>query len=167
MLKVAGLIILIISGTLKGISISEKYLKRVRFLNSYINFLIHLKSEISYTGKTLFEILKNYSCPKPLETRLNKCLTDSKFNSFENSWENAFSDISYETGITNDETAMIINFGKELGNYNIQEQISHINHYINLFQIKIKDAQNKLNSKGKLTIILGICISFAIALILI
>ncbi len=116
MLKVAGLIILIISGTLKGISISEKYLKRVRFLHSYINFLIHLKSEISYTGKTLFEILKNYSCPKPLETRLNKCLTDSKFNSFENSWENAFSDISYETGITNDETAMIINFGKELGN---------------------------------------------------
>lgn len=167
MLKVAGLIILIISGTLKGISISEKYLKRVRFLHSYINFLIHLKSEISYTGKTLFEILKNYSCPKSLETRLNKCLTDSKFNSFENSWENAFSDISYETGITNDETAMIINFGKELGNYNIQEQISHINHYINLFQIKIKDAQNKLNSKGKLTIILGICISFAIALILI
>lgn len=167
MLKTAGLIILIISGTLKGISISGKYLKRVRFLHSYINFLIHLKSEISYTGKTLFEILKNYSCSNPLKTRLNQCLNSSMFNSFEDSWKNAFSDISYETGITDDETAMIINFGKELGNYNIQEQINHINHYINLFQIKIKDAQNKLNSKGKLPIIMGICISFAIALILI
>lgn len=143
---------------------SEKYSKRVKFLRSYIDFLIHLKSQISYSGKTLSEILSNYSCPQILETRLKKCLQNS--DSFEDSWKNAFSDVYVETGISIEENSMIINFGREIGKYDISQQMNHIDYSIDFFQNHIKDALNNLNSKGKLPIILGVCLSFAVALIL-
>lgn len=155
---------MILSGAMKGILISEKYSKRVQFLRSYINFLIHLKSEISYSGKTLFEILSSYSCQKILKSRINKCLQN--LDSFENSWKRAFSDIAYEASITAEENSMILNFGREIGKYDISEQINHINYSLDFFQNDIKDAQNNLNSKRKLPIIIGVCLSFAVALIL-
>ena len=166
MLKTIGLIILILSGTLKGVTVSEKYSKRVRFLRSYIDFLIHLKSQISYSEKTLFEILKNYSCPQILKTRLNKCLQNFDSDSFENLWKNAFLDAYIETGITSEENSMIINFGKEIGKYDVSEQINYISYSLDFFQNHIKDALDNLNSKGKLPIIIGVCLGFAVALIL-
>ena len=87
-------------------------------------------------------------------------------DSFENLWKNAFLDAYIETGITSEENSMIINFGKEIGKYDISEQINYINYSLDFFQNHIKDALNNLNSKGKLPIIIGVCLGFAVALIL-
>ncbi len=166
-MKFVGMIIVVLSGALAGISVSEKYSKRVKFLRSYIDLLMHLKSEISYSEKTILEILKNYCCDNFLKSKLNLCLKETEIKSLANSWEHVFSNINSETGITKEENSMIINFGKELGSYSISEQINHINHYLDLFNIHIRDAESQLRNKGKLPIIMGICLSFAASLMFI
>lgn len=166
-MKFVGMIIVVLSGALAGISVSEKYSKRVKFLRSYIDLLMHLKSEISYSEKTILEILKNYCCDNFLKSKLNLCLKETEIKSLANSWEHVFSNINSETGITKEENSMIINFGKELGSYSISEQINHINHYLDLFNTHIRDAESQLRNKGKLPIIMGICLSFAASLMFI
>lgn len=166
-MKFVGMIIVVLSGALAGISVSEKYSKRVKFLRSYIDLLMHLKSEISYSEKTILEILKNYCCDSFLKSKLNLCLKEAKTKSLKDSWEYVFSNINSETGITKEENSLIVNFGQELGNYSISEQINHINHYLGLFNIHIRDAEDQFKNKSKLPIIMGICLSFAAGLMFI
>ena len=78
MIKIIGIIILVISGTLGGYAVSEKYARKVSFLSQLTDFMLNLKTEIRYSGKPLCEILENYSCGDPLKQYINICINHLK-----------------------------------------------------------------------------------------
>ena len=158
---------MLISGTLGGLAVSEKYFKRVDFLRSYINFLIYLKNEIRYSQKNILEIIKSYSVRGDLSICFKKFIENMKENSFQKSWVNAFVECSNVIGIDSQEEKEILNFSKNFGSCDIEGQITYLNHSLETFGDFLNIALESKKKKGNIPVVLGLGISLCIVLMLI
>ncbi len=146
---------------------SEKYTKKVNFLRQYMDLIFNLKTDIRYCAKPLGEILKNYSCDEPLNRYLSKCIDYLKEKPFSDSWKDAFSNLTQETGISEEEAQIILNFGAELGNCDVEGQLNYLDHNLNIIKNHLSEAIENRKTKGKLPIILGAGLSLSVALLFI
>ena len=159
---------LIFSGILGGYSAAIKLIKKVNFLEGYIEFINICENEIRFTGNPLSEIIKNYSREGIFSSYLIKCYEYiSLGQSFPSSWNKAFSDIDKTLSVPKEVKEIIINFGLGLGANDINGQISHCKYNYELILPYLKSSIEERKSKGKLYIILGTCIGAMIALFLI
>jgi stage III sporulation protein AB len=167
MIKIIGIIALVMSGVSGGFAVSEKYTRRVNFLRQFTDLILSLKTEIRYSGKPLYEILKSYSCEEPLSSYIIKCTSCLKEKSFGESWKGAFADSAEKSGVLGEEAEIIMNFGNELGNCDIEGQINYLDHNLSIIKNYLSEAMENRKSKGKLPIILGAGLSLSVALLFI
>ena len=155
------------SGILGGFAVSEKYTVKVIFLRQFVDLIINLKTEIRYSQKPLYEILKSCSCGEPLRRYINSCVSHLKEKCFEDSWKEAFANLSKETGISKEKADVIINFGNELGSCDTQGQINYLEHNLNIIKTYLNEAIENKKTKGNLPIVLGASLSLSIAILFI
>ncbi len=158
---------MLISGTLGGLAVSEKYFKRVDFLRSYINFLIYLKNEIQYSQKNILEIIKSYSVRGDLNTYFTNFIENMEKNSFQKSWVNAFSGCSSVVGIDLQEEKEVLNFSKNFGSCDIKGQVTYLNHSLKTFENFLNIALESKKKKGNIPVVVGVGMSLCTALLFI
>ena len=59
-MKILGIIFLVFAGGMVGTIFWRRSLEHIKFLEAYISLILEIKTEIKYTQKTLFQILKGY-----------------------------------------------------------------------------------------------------------
>jgi len=166
-IKILGLFIVIISCSLMGVSVYEKYYRRTVFLKSYLEFIIYLKNEINYKQNQIFSVLENYNSSTSINFYISKLLNYLKKYPLEYSWSKTFEKISSENGVSQDEENIIKEFGKQLCSLDLEMEINILHHHIETLKIHLNEAIDVKKSKGKLPIILGLSIGFFIAIIFI
>lgn len=141
---------------------------RVRFIEEYMEFIKAVQNEIRYSGNYLENILKNQNQDGIFYPYLKKCLTYiSDGKPFPVAWEKTFSSAESRSIISEDLSRIIIGFGLKLGTNDIEGQMSHCEYSYNLAIPYLQRAREEKRTKGKLYRVFGICISSAVALLLI
>lgn len=142
-------------------------LEHIKFLEAYISLILEIKTEIKYTQKTLFQILKGYGSGKFLSPVIDKCLEFSENCSFEIAWQKSFSSLCKSYFLNSEEENLVKDFALKLGSSDITSQENYCDYNISLVKPFLKTAlENKAKNKN-LPIVLGFCISLIISIVLI
>lgn len=142
-------------------------LEHIKFLEAYISLILEIKTEIKYSQKTLFQILKGYGSGKFLSPIIEKCLKFSENCSFETAWQKAFSGLGKNYFLSSEEENLVKNFALKLGSSDITSQENYCDYNISLVKPFLETAlKNKAKNKN-LPIVLGFCISLIVSIVLI
>lgn len=163
LLKIAGIIIFLISSILMGYYISHKLTLRVEFLRKYLSFTKYIETEIRFSADLIYELIKKYKATGIMERFISEiCFNMEKGNSVSNSWELALLKISKNSGLHSGDIEVIHSFGKNLGQNDIQGQMAYCNLTSDLISSCLNAAKENKVKKGKLYFMLcffsGLCI---------
>lgn len=166
-MKILGIIFLVFAGGMVGMAFWRRSLEHIKFLEEYISLILEIKTEIKYTRKTLFQILKGYGSGKFLSPVIDKCVEFSRTCSFETAWQKAFSRLSKNYFLSSEEENLVKNFALKLGGSDAVLQENYCDYNISLMKPFLETAlKNKAKNKN-LPIILGFCISLIVSIVLI
>lgn len=166
-MKILGIIFLVFAGGMVGTAFWRRSLEHIKFLEEYISLILEIKTEIKYTRKTLFQILKGYGSGKFLSPVIDKCVEFSRTCSFETAWQKAFSRLSKNYFLSSEEENLVKNFALKLGGSDAVSQENYCDYNISLMKPFLETAlKNKAKNKN-LPIILGFCISLIVSIVLI
>lgn len=141
--------------------------EHIKFLEAYISLILEIKTEIKYTQKTLFQILKSYGGGKFLSPIIKKCLKFSETCNFETAWQKAFSGIGKNYFLSSEEENLVKNFALKLGSSDVTSQENYCDYNISLVKPFLEAALKEKAKNKNLPIILGFCISLIISIVLI
>lgn len=167
MLKIIGIILVILSGVLVGLSLSFRSAMHISFLREYIKFISYVKTEIKYTQRPLLQILENYSCNEFLFNQVNNCVVLSQKYSLDYAWKLTFSNLYFKYGVSLEEENIIKKFFSQLGNSGVDSQINYCDYNISIIKPYLEKLIETKNKDEKLPVVLGVCISLMLILIVI
>lgn len=142
-----------------GYKYGDSYKIKQNFYNEFLNFLIHLKSQINFLKMNLLEIIDNYQTK---DKNLKKILNDFKENILNDNEININLSI-----LTNEEKLEFQTFFNGLGKSDLLSQNEFIEKNIEIFEKKLEQ-KRALNLKyGVMYKKLGILFAFFICIVLI
>lgn len=145
------------TGSLKA----KKLYRRRDFLDNFLAFLGTLKTNIRYSGADIFTLL---------EASADGCGTAwlSGFSLERSEPETAWKrrvDALCDTGDKTDKS-LLLDFGSQLGKTDLEGQLSHIERYQKLFELRLENAAEEIAKKSKLYRAMGLFIGISAALIM-
>ncbi len=151
---------------LTGIMISNKYINRTVQLCEMKKALNFFEAKIEYTYEPLSDIFVEISNNVKLEigSIFKVAAVKMKEISAREAWEYAV-DIS-ETALTTKDLDIVKDFGKTLGQTNLQGQLSKIKLTLDFLNGQIEEAQNEENKNKKLYKTLGVLTGAGLVIIL-
>lgn len=141
--------------------------EHIKFLEAYISLILEIKTEIKYTQKTLFQILKGYGRGNFLSHIVENCLKLSKTCSFETAWQKAFSGLDKKYYLSVEEEALVKNFALRLGGSDVSSQENYCDYNISLIRPYLEAAVKNKSRNKNLPVVLGFCFSLIISIVLI
>ena len=161
MIKIIGSFFVIVSTTLIGKSFCNYSNEKLKFLEDFKDFVFFAKNEIEYKKLHPSLIIKNFYCNSKLKIFFQRCsdmLKNEK--NFQSIWKQIFQNCPY------DDSQIILNFGKNLGSYDVENQIETCNLVINNITPHIDKIKNQIKDKEKISTILGICSGAIISILM-
>ena len=167
MLKIMGLMMIVLTGSLSGIYFSQKLSEKLQFLEECIEFMMIVETEIRYTRLYIPEIICKYEGEKSFRLCLKICLDYIKSGlELPSAWTKAFLSKKYAPLINDEQRRIIIDFGCGLGTNDIDGQTAHCRYYQELIKPQVKSAFEDKRVKSRLYVILGTCLGIAVELLL-
>lgn len=166
MLKIAGMIAIVISTSLYGISKSDRLKKRCDELNLINHMLEDFIIEISFKALPLFEIVKTLK-KKPMYKKLT-LLTNvdcSLEKPFYRAWEESID--SMQSSLEKNDIVLLKSFGATLGKSDINGELSNIEIFKSDFLKLETKAIEEYSKKSKLYRSLGVLSGVFISIMLI
>jgi stage III sporulation protein AB len=171
-IKIIGSLIIIISSTYYGISISKKYVKRVENIRNFQISLKIIESEISFLQTPVIEVFEKVDMN--LGGRVGKVFKDTvlkyKKNKgiiISNLFENELVKAKEELFLNKEDIEVISSFCRQLGLSDINNQINIINHAYCKLELNEKEAQADKEKNVKLIRSLGLLFGVMLVLIFI
>ena len=163
-------LLLIISGSTGiGFILSNRYVERVRELNSLSNLINILQNKIKFTQKPLSELFEEISKINTNNNISQIFLAASKrlkTGKSEQAWSDAISEQKFFLNLTNEDLSLIEPLGNVLGKTDIDGQMSEINQFSLVLGEQIKKANEERSKNEKMCKSLGTIIGLAIAVII-
>lgn len=160
MIKIIGSLILIISGALIGKNLCNNIKNKIKFLEDFKKFVFYSKCEIEFKKTSPKNITENFECNSVLKKFFkNLIYLIQNGENFPGAWEKTFKICKF------DENKIILNFGKEFGSYNLENQIETCNLALNNISFVIKNLKKDIDKNEKLFTYLGACFGVIICII--
>lgn len=159
-----GILLLIAAGTAAGYVQSHRLSQRVVLLEETLRFLNAAQTEIRYSAADVAEIVQRHGSGL---TFLRQCAAYCREGTdFHTAWEAGVCAGSKGTGLTEQDRALLRDFGDGFGTSDVEGQLSHFRLYAELFGDRLERAREEKTSKGKLYLMLGSFSGIAMALFL-
>lgn len=166
-LKLIGLFLISVAGSLVGINASLRLKLRVDFLEKYIALMYETKTRIRLSACDIRELFKSDSGFEPIDFLTSEFTRNIKKKSTaKNAWKTAVDSSFKRYRISKIDKDLISEFGTDFGQNDIDGEINHINLHIALLEDRLKKARTELAQKGKLYRTLGIFGGITISLIM-
>lgn len=135
---------------------SHRLSVRVMFLQQYLSFLDYIETEIRYSKKLIYEIIKSYTSQNELSYFL-RCICNNIQNnlSFNIAWKDAVYKLPDYYGLQPQDKEFISDFGRQLGTTDTQGQVSLCQLNKAFVTSALEIAKNEKSKKSKLYFILG------------
>ena len=165
-MKYLCVVIIILGSGFIGKIIEEKYNKRVKIYNILINFANFTHINIYNLHESIINVINKFIDTVSKEFKndfeIIKILIINNKVSIEN-----IKKIKMFNDMNNAELLDINNFFNELGKNNLELQISFIENYKHIFEIKHSDAISAKTKKGNISFKMSICIGLMFSIIII
>lgn len=150
-----------------GYMVSHRLLIRVRFLQQYLQFLSYIETEVRFSKRLIYEIIKNYSNENEFGSFLNT-VCDNVENSIplDKAFENAIHKLPACYGLLKQDIEFICEFGRELGGSDTEGQIELCRLNKSLISSALQSAREEKNKKSKLYLMLGSSFGICLTIIL-
>ena len=158
---------LILSGTIAGCMASRRLSMRVDFLNQYIKFISFCETQMRFSAIPIIEILKRQECVQGISPFIKSCIKNMENGlPFSKAWEESLSKINKDTGLLVEDINLIKDFGLNLGESDVEGQLSHCELNIKLMNEILDSANENKQKKGRIYIMLGVFSGIAITLLM-
>ncbi len=171
-LKIIGSIIVITASSFIGVFISKDCSKRPLQLKLLQSLIQMLENEIRFLSNYIPDAFKRISesVDNPVteffRATIDNLNNDSGLNASQ-AWEMAISSNIYKTALNREDRDILINFGKMLGNSDIEGQIKNIGFVLHQLSLQEKKAEENKKKNETLYKTLGFLGGIAVVLILI
>lgn len=155
MFKIILCMIVVICSTMVGYSYSMKLQKRKKVLGSFVLELKKCSAQIRYSCRSLSSIF--------VDNFMNVVFTDEE--PFEVQWNEMLK--NYQKILDDEDVNILSEFAKILGTSDVTTEITNIDMYVEMLQLRIADADNNILLKGKLYKTLGFSLGLTIAILMI
>jgi|SRR5690625_2208777 len=168
-MKIIASLIIIITSTLFGIDISNKYRKRIIHLRLCIQSLQLLETEMEFSQPTIQEIFIKLSHHSlfPLSLfyeRLNEILKTNIDDFFE-IWSIEVDQLHKVTSLSNEDIEIFKQVGKYIGIYHLNQQKKQIQLSINYLENQLEEALEQYRKFGNMALILGLLIGILLVIL--
>lgn len=168
MLKILGCLLIILSSVFCASNYCTNLKKRISGLSFFIRLLELFKIKIEYEQSTVLQIIDGLvdecdtfgfleDCSKNISTGL----------SLKSAWEKSLNDKGNELGLTKDDASLLRKFCNELGETDLEGQISNISLYVQLLNKKLTDLENTVKDKSRVAINTGFFTGLIVSILLI
>lgn len=171
-LKIIGSIIVVTSSSLIGYLVSKDCSKRPLQLRILQNMIQMLENEIRFLSSYIPDAFKRISesVDNPVAeffiAAFGNLNNDSSLNASQ-AWEMAISSNIHKTALNREDRDILINFGKMLGNSDLEGQLKNIGFVLNQLCLQEKKAEENKKKNETLYKTLGFLGGIAVVLVLI
>lgn len=160
MIKIIGSLIIVVSSVLIGKNFCKLFKDKIEFLEDFRKFVFFAKNEIEFNKTGPKVIVERFECNSFLKKFFKNliCLVQNG-ESFPGAWEETFRICKFDDNDT------ILNFGKELGSYNLENQLENCNLAVNKLSVMIQKSREYIEKNEKLFTYLGLCLGIIICII--
>ena len=144
MLKIIGILLLAGVIVFYGFSLSAKYSKRIKVLETMVMFIDYTENQIRYLGHSITKIIDDAISSERFNS-LSFIKTINVGSLIDINIDNHNSSILSNTDIEH-----IKSFFSELGSNDIEGEIAHCKLYKELLRNDLEDAKSNYNNKGRL-----------------
>ncbi|MBQ9679895.1 MAG: stage III sporulation protein AB [Ruminococcus sp.] len=155
MLKLFLCLLILFSGALLGIHLSQRLNRRREVLTAFEGLFHRAAIQIEYNAGDLCEIFSDNFAGFPFDRN----------NVFSIQWSCFINSFSYV--LTKDEITLLLGFTDGLGTSDCESQIKHIKLYTHLLQEQIIKAREDIKVKSKMYRIVPLSAGIALALLMI
>lgn len=163
-LKIIGGLLLVLSGFSTGWFCSKKLSMRKDFFKRIISFVTNLSTQLRYSTSDIFTLVSLSANTSGLNLFEISNETGAPFYRI---WSERVNAISVKFGLKKCDTALLFEFGEQLGKTDVDGQLKHLELYEALFKKQLTDAENEINKKSKLYKTMGFFVGTAAALMII
>lgn len=168
-MKIIASLIIMITSTLFGVDISNKYRKRIIHLRLCIQSLQLLETEMEFSQPTIQEIFAKLSHHSlfPLSKfyqRLNKALLANVDDFFE-IWCIEVDELQKNTALQQQDIEIFKQVGKYIGIYHLNQQKKQIQLSIHYLKSQLEEALEQYRKFGNMALILGLLIGILIVIL--
>ena len=168
-MRIVGIIMLFFVPVIISYNSVDKISKRIIELKCCLIMLNEIKTRIAYSITTVADIISELSISdayRPLSF-LKESIWSNKDESFANKWKISVEKFSEICGMTKSDCELLLQFGQGLGISDLENQLSHIELYKDMFSRQLVDATDNAGSKKRLYLSIGIILGCATIIILI
>ena len=164
MIKLAGILLLLITSATVGFIESYKLSLRVEQLERFLRFVTTVQSEIQFSSIPVRQLIaKHREDMKLLEFCHQYCEEQQDFPS---AWRQATVKGTKGCGLQKKDVQMISDFGIALGSTDLAGQAAHCQLTAQLLENQLEMARQEKGKKAKLYSMLGIFFGVAMALVI-
>ena len=168
-IKYIILFLIFIASSMLGKLLSKKYEERLEELEELKTALNFFKTKIKFTYNTIPEIFKEISenTTQNVSYIFKSTIKNLKENTIFKAFDKAIDDSRNITNLTDEDARVLKLLSKQLGNTDIEGQVSQIEITENFLDVQIKQAQEEKDKNQKLYQKLGTTIGLVIVILLV
>ena len=168
-IKYIILFLIFIASSMLGKLLSKKYEERLEELEELKTALNFFKTKIKFTYNTIPEIFKEISenTTQNVSYIFKSTIKNLKENAISKAFDKAIDDSRNTNNLTDEDARVLKLLSKQLGNTDIEGQVSQIEITENFLDVQIKQAQEEKDKNQKLYQKLGTTIGLVIVILLV
>lgn len=153
--------VLLLSGQL----VNRRMKKRVSSLEELIIFIEGINSQISFSKRSITDIITELSCFGGIKLKTICDLSDSENPDFSEKWKNSVEKFSSDDCLKKEDEKILLSFGRSLGVTDLQGQSNNCRLHISMLEKQLEKARKELEEKSKTNSALSLFMALAVIII--
>ncbi len=139
--------------------------KRIVSLRELIILIENIDSQISYSKKTIQEIIREFTHSADTELKTMSELIRCENGNFSDNWQNCVKKFSGEDCINKEDEKILLSFGKILGVTDVNGQKGNCRLHKVMLEKRLKDAEEKIKEKSRVNTAVSFFLALSIVII--
>ncbi len=139
--------------------------RRIVSLKELIVLVENIDSHISYSKRTIQEIIKEFASSEDTKLKTISELIKSENDNFSDNWKNSVSRFCCEDCLNKEDEKILLSFGKILGVTDIRGQNSNCRLHKVMLEKQLKDAEEKLREKSRVNTAVSFFLALSVVII--
>lgn len=135
--------------------------KRISSLNQLIVLIENVDSQISFSKKTIQEIIENISLKEEMKLKMICELSRDESGDFLSAWRNSVKSFYSDDCLDKEDAKILLSFGNSLGVTDVEGQKNNCRLHISMIEKQLKTAEENLKEKSKINTALSSFLALA------
>lgn len=124
-------------------------------------FIETINSQISFSKKTIQEIIENISLKEEMKLKMICELSEDKSRDFQSVWRNSVNRYYSDDSLDKEDAKILLSFGNSLGVTDIEGQENNCRLHISMLEKQLTTAEENLKEKSKINTALSSFLALA------